>query len=843
MIKKTLLTLTFCAVAGSAFAQIGTDAPWMESFAENPRAAKFQDIQEAFYAYWADKDETVKGSGYKPFKRWESINQNFLNPDGTLMTSQQQLQGWRDKVSMRINREDSGDWQSVGPLSHLETGSWSPGQGRVNAMAVDPNNDDILYVGAPNGGLWKSTDAGTNWEPLTDDLPQIGVSAIMVDPNDSNIIYIGTGDDDAGDSDGVGVLKSLDGGETWDFTGLNETNSPLSFNEIFIHPTDSNILWTSSSSGVYKTTNGGDDWTLVRSGNIRDMRVQPGNPDILYCVSSNRFYKSVDGGDTWSLRTDGTPNGAVNRLTIDVTPANPDVVYIFAANGNNQFKGIYKSTDAGETFTLTSNGDPGVFDGSSQSWYDFAFAVSDTDENIIFTGVLNVWRSTNSGASFVRINNWSSPEQPSYTHADIHNLRYINGKLYCGSDGGIYVSENNGVVFTDLTENLAIGQFYRIDVAKDDSQIIAGGLQDNGGYGRSNNQWHNFYGADGMNVVIDPQDSNKMTGLIQGGGGPYITEDGGASLATNGFPNGPDSGDWITPLGYSKDGRVIGAYRSIWEFNPVTLSWSRLSSTVAAGGTVKHMALDPSDDDIMYVAYSNTLRQSVNGGTSFTTLATSFSSDITWVDVDGEDNRILYVTTRGANGRVFKITLDDDDISEVDDIDDITGSLPNIPKLVIKNQNNHSDNPLFLGTSIGVWRYDDVTEDWTPFDNGLPNVTVRDLEINYTDGNITAGTYGRGIWQSAIPQEALSVDSFSSNSLRIFPNPSNGIFNLQWRSAGNSLVTEINVYDITGKRVLSSKVTDGSLSSAVDLSSVSAGIYLLKMQIEGVEVTKKLVVR
>ncbi len=694
MIKNTLLAFLFFSL-GTVGAQTGSNAPWMQAFQDNPKEAKFEDIQEAFYAYWADKDETVKGSGYKPFKRWESINQNFVNPDGTVMNNLQQLQGWRKKVTMRSSQENSGDWQSVGPLSHLETGSWSPGQGRVNAMAVDPNNANVLYVGAPNGGIWKSIDTGINWEPLTDDLPQIGVSAIVVDPNDSDIIYIGTGDDDAGDSDGVGVLKSTDGGTTWDFTGLNENNSPFSFNEIFIHPTNSNILWTSSSSGVYKTVNGGDDWTLVRGGNIRDLRVQPGNPDVLYCVSPNRLYKSEDGGDTWSLRTNGTPTGA-SRLTIDVTPANPDVVYIFAADNINQFKGIYKSTDAGESFNLESNGDPGVFDGSSQSWYDFAFAVSDTDEDVLFTGILNIWRSTNGGASFSQVNSWSNPGQASYTHADIHNLRYIDGKLFCGSDGGIYVSENDGAVFTDLTENLAIGQFYRIDVAAQDSQIIAGGLQDNGGYGRSNNQWHNFYGADGMNVVIDPQDANRMSGFIQNGGGPYISENGGVSLSTNGYPSGPDSGDWITPLDYSKDGRLIAAYRSIWEFDPISRTWSQLSNPVAFGNSVRHMALDPNDDDIMYIAYSNVLRQSINGGTTFTTLATSFVDDINWIDVDAEDSTILYVTTRGTSGRVYKITLDNNNIQEVDDINDITGSLPNIPKLVIKNQGNHSDNPLFL---------------------------------------------------------------------------------------------------------------------------------------------------
>jgi photosystem II stability/assembly factor-like uncharacterized protein len=831
--KKKILLATALLFSSLAFAQLGADAPWMQSFTDNPRQAKFQDIQNAFEAYWADKDETKKGSGYKPFKRWESLQQDFLNPDGTVISGQQHVDAWRQKNANRNSQVDNGDWESVGPYSHLETGSWSPGQGRVNSMAVDPNNSSTYFVGTPAGGFWKSTDAGTNWEILTDNLPQLGVSAIAIDPANSNIMYLGTGDDDAGDSNGIGVLKTIDGGVTWNFTGLNETNSPSAFSEIFIHPTDSDVLWTSSASGLFKTTDAGNTWTRTRTGNIRDLRLKPGNPDVLYIASSTTIFKSTDAGETWQAKTTGTPTGT-SRLAIDVTPANPEIVYIFAADKNNNFKGIYKSEDAGESFILTSPGAPDVFDGASQSWYDFAFAVSDIDENEIYTGVLNVWRSIDSGASFSRLNNWSSPNQPSYTHADIHNLRFLDGKLFCGSDGGIYVSEDRGVNFADLTEGLAIGQFYRIAVAPQNSSLMAGGLQDNGGYARTNDTWHCYYGADGMEIAIDPNDPNNIYGLIQSGGGPYVSNNGGASLTTSNFPSAPDSGNWITPFEFTADGRLLGAYTSLYEFNTTAATWTIVSNPL--GDRVDYLAPDPNEESRIYIAINRQLRMSTDGGSTFSTLAT-LSSDISWIDVDSDEDDLIYVTTRGSGGSVYRGVISGSTI----DLEDITGSLPNIPKIVVKHQPEHTDNPLYLGTTLGVWRYDDAVNDWAPFDENLPSVIVRDLDINIEDSNITAATYGRGIWQSAIASEPLSVDSFDVTTFKVGPNPSNGRFELQW---ANSTNTSFTVYDITGKQVLTiATLPSGTKTHRLDMSSYATGMYILQASMDGRTVAKKLIIK
>ena len=747
---KKLLLLGFCLVTGVSVAQIGTSAPWMETFNNPNRITEptFQEIVNAFELYWEDKDETVKGSGYKPFKRWESFHQNYLNDDGTVMSQKQLWDVWQEvNSSSRAAQADDSDWVNIGPLTHTNTGSWSAGQGRVNAMAVDPTNPAVIYIGAPAGGIWKSTDTGATWTPLTDQLPQIGVSGIAIDPTDSNIIYIATGDDDAGDSTSVGVMKSTDGGVTWNTTGLNESNSPLTMNEIYFDPADNKILWLATSEGVYKTIDSGLNWENKITGNFDDLKVKPGSSDIVYAATTNRVYRSLDAGETWTNVSAGVITGAA-RLVLDVTPANPEVLYVFKSDTGFGSGSIFKSTDSADTFVETFTGGQDIFQ-STQAWFDMAFAVSDTNEDEIYTGILNVWKSTNGGANFTQLNSWDSPNQAAYTHADIHNLRFINGTLYCGSDGGIYTSTDGGASFTSITDGLAIGQFYRIDVAATDASLISGGLQDNGGYARLNEQWQNYYGADGMENVFDPNDPSRVYGFIQSGGGPYFSNNGGASLA--GAFNSPETGNWITPLAFAKDSKLYAGYTSVYELDFCSNSWVQRSSSF--GTRIDHLETDPNNAEIMYVAVDNQLYKSSDSGENFD-FVTNFSNNISSLEVKYGDSSTIYIVTAGTSGRVYQGTITGADIVATE----ITGSLPEVPKLVIKHQNVHSENPLYLGTALGVWRYDDITNDWETFDNGLPNTAVRDLDINESNGILTAATYGRGIWQTNIDTEPIALD-------------------------------------------------------------------------------------
>ena len=215
-------------------------------------------------------------------------------------------------------------------------------------MYEDPNTATTLYIGTPAGGIWKSIDSGVNWSPLSDELPQIGVSGIAVDHTNSNVIYIATGDKDAGDTYSIGVLKSTDGGVTWNTTGLSFANTSTRAGDIMMHPTNNQILLCATSAGLYKTSNGGTTWSVVQTGSFAQgsIRFKPNDPTTVYAVNYNRFYRSTNTGDSFSTVITGLPVNS-GRLILDVTPANANYVYILSATTGNAFQGIYRSTNSG----------------------------------------------------------------------------------------------------------------------------------------------------------------------------------------------------------------------------------------------------------------------------------------------------------------------------------------------------------------------------------------------------------------------------------------------------------------------------------------------------------------
>jgi photosystem II stability/assembly factor-like uncharacterized protein len=793
MKKATLLLIIFqCSFA---FSQFNPIAPWMDNVQKRDnKEATIDEIKLAFDAYWQDKNHKAKGSGYKPFMRWETHWRNKVDENGYLMTPAQMLDAWNQKRERTLSRNeilnDISNWEPLGPFNHINTGSWSSGQGRVNVVVVDPNNPNTIYIGAPAGGIWKSTDAGQNWIPLSDYLPQIGVSGIAIDHTNSNIIYIATGDKDASDTYSIGVLKSTDGGLTWNTTGLTFNNTSTVAADIFMHPNDPMTLWVATSAGLFKTSNGGTTWTNNLSGNVKDLKLKPGNPNIVYAVTNNRFYRSINGGDSFTMITSGMPANS-GRLIIDVTPANPEYVYVLSARTNWSNQGLYKSTNSGINFTVTEN-TVDIFE-ANQAWFDLALAVSDTNPEEVYTGVLNIWKSTDGGNTFTKVNNWSNPFQATYTHADIHFLRFYDGILYCGSDGGVYVSSNNAASFTDLTATAQIGQFYRISVSKQSSSKIAGGLQDNGGYALSNNQWKNYYGADGMETAIDPNNSNKYYGFIQSGGGLYFTNNAGASLSGSiGAPN-DENGNWITPLVINSVGEIYAGYSSLYKLSGNF--WQNVSENTSFDGNIELIVIDPSNDDIMYIADGQDLYKSTNRGVTFDFLFT-FSSNITSLDINVHNNNMIYITCSGINGVVSR------SVNAGLSFANFAQGLPPIGRNVIKHQSNHPLNPVYLGTTLGVYYRDDSINSWIPYDTNLPNVTVTDLEINVLDGKIIASTYGRGVWQSPIPSQ-LAENEIAllkiENPLATGINCNTNSLSFLIKNTGSTTITDFTLnYSING---------------------------------------------
>jgi hypothetical protein len=468
------------------------------------------------------------------------------------------------------------------------------------------------------------------------------------------------------------------------------------------------------------------------------------------------LFQVTDSGNTFVTATNSSGAPTSGRLLMDVTPANPEVVYILSANSN----GIYKSINGGNTFTQSSN-TVNIFE-SNQSWYDLALAVSPTNENEIYTGCLNIWRSLNGGNTFSKRNNWSSPTSPRYTHADIHYLRFFGNRLYCGSDGGVFVSDDNSASFTNITASAQIGQFYKIAVSSQSASKMVGGLQDNGGHAYSDSQWKNYYGADGMDTAVDPNNSNLFYGFIQNGSSLYISNNAGNSSSGGvGAPAG-ENGNWITPLKINSTGEVFAGYSELYKLTGN--SWVQQNTSGFGSGNMNLISIDPLNINNMYVSFGNSLFKSTDKGINFDNVYDA-PSTITSISVHSSNSNIIYITTQGTNGQAMK------SVDGGNNFTSINTGLPNIGKNIIVHQGQNSLNPLFVGTSLGVYYRDDSMSQWEPFDINLPNVSVTDLDINLEDKKITAATYGRGVWQADIEVEVPTNDVKLSEILS--PNSTN----------------------------------------------------------------------
>lgn len=767
----------------------------------------FKEKSKKLETYFSDINTDKKGSGYKPFKRWEYHWSYYLQEDGTIARPDYLWDAWRQKNELAKSSKITSNWNDVGPFDQ----SSKSGQGRINTVVVDPNNATTIYVGAPAGGLWKSTDDGINWTPLTDDLPQIGVSGIAIDPNNSNIIYISTGDDDAGDSYSIGVLKSTDGGATWSTTGAI-MGEPISSNEIVIDPTNSSKIWIATSNGLFLSPDAGATWVQKQSGHIRDFKLKPGDPNTIYAVSSNRFYKSTDGGNSFSSLSTGVPAiDSTGRLRVEVTPAAPNNVYLVASrtqSNNWAFLGVYESSNSGSTFSKTLESDD-IF-GSSQAWYDLALAVSDSDPDIIHVGVLDIWKSINKGDNFTKSNDWRVVNE-SFTHADIHFMRYYNGVLYTGTDGGVYRSTDQGETFTDLTENLSISQFYKVTVSKQNSAKLAGGLQDNGGFSFSNSIWHNYHGGDGMDAASDPNDENTFYGFLQFGSALSVTNDGGLT-SNQFFVPGPSQGNWVTPLVINKSSELYAGYSQLYRLDNNS-SFAQVSDHSFIGN-LEAIEIDPSNNNNIFVSNGTMLYVSNDKGVTFTNRAapqTGISGvNISSIEVHNSNSNIVWVTTSGTGnsqfpssgytgGSVYKSTDGGQTFTN------ITDNLPGESKFVVRHHPFTTNNSIYVGTALGVYHRNDDTDTWEVFSTNLPNVAVTDLEINPYDNTITASTYGRSVWQSALP--AITLPANDADLIAI-ASPNNSV-------ACGSVSSSINVVN-NGTNPLTSLTINYNIDGGTD---------------------------
>jgi photosystem II stability/assembly factor-like uncharacterized protein len=618
-------------------------------------------------------------------------------------------------------------WTPLGPFDAIG----GTNLGRVNAIAFDPASPKIIYIGAADGGLWKSPDNGATWTPLTDHLPTLSIGDIAIDPAAPKNIYIATGDAFGygnpfwGGTYSMGVWRSTNGGTSWSPTGLTlAVGQTRTIRRLAMHPTNPKILMAATSAGLFRTADAGTTWTSIWNTSTFDVEFNPADGNTVYATTT-QVHKSTNAGVSFAALS---ANCAGARYNIELSKANPNTLYTLCTNGT-----VQKSTDAGATWSTTTA--PGV---TLYGYYDNVLAVSPSDANVVIVAGFNMRKSTNGGTS------WSSV--PVAGHVDNHCVRFAPGSsttIFSGNDGGLFRTTDGGSTWASLNKGLAITQFYRLGLSKKTAGLLTAGAQDNGNMKLGAGTWTNITNADGMGGFIDFSNDNNVYAAIQYGG-LFRSTNGGSTWAPI---STPASGAWVTPFIQSPTvaNTIYAATDKVYKSVDQGTTWAPISGTLSGVSQFTILKVH-SKPDFLLAGDGNKLYRTTNGGTSWTDItgtlpvAANYLTDAVMSD---NDPQMMWVTFSGYNAgeKVYKST--DGGATWTN----ISGLLPNIPINCVVYENK-AKNPIYIGTDAGVYYTRDGLPIFIPLKLGLPNVIVDELEIHYATKKIVAATYGRGLWQS-----------------------------------------------------------------------------------------------
>jgi photosystem II stability/assembly factor-like uncharacterized protein len=700
------------------------------------------------------------------FKRWSHwIEPRVKESGGQFEALSEGISRAIAEQKRAVTERTEANWTLIGPKSTAIGG----GNGRVNAVRVHPTNPNIVFACSPAGGVFKSTNSGSSWAAISDDIALLGATDVAFDPTNPDIIYLLTGDGEAGDAVSTGIYKSTNGGNSWSPTGLTfAINNRRLLSKIII---DSNTgtLIAGGSAGIFRSVDGGTNWTQTTTKSVRDLEFQPNNPLIVYAggYGSNGFLRSTDGGVTWATIT-SIPTSGVIRVAVAVTALDPNYVYCLIGNNTDYgLKGVYLSTDGGLTFTLKSSS-PNILgwnasgsDSGGQSWYDLSLTVDPSVKSTIYVGGVNIWKSTSSGATWSCIAHWSGSGAP-YVHADNHDMMFAGSTLWVANDGGVFSSANGGATWSDKSSNLPIAQMYGFGQSSTDANIIVSGHQDNGTNMTINGgtSFFEILGGDGMQCFVDGTSNNNVFASIYYGD-LYRSTNGGNTF-TNIYT--VPGADWVTP--WMQDPSVSttlyaggsGIYRSI---NSGT-AWSAISASLNIG-TILHLDVAISNNQNIVASSNTRVMKTINGGTSWTEITTGLPANVSIQSVrfSPTDLNKIYVCLASYSGNSLYCSTNGGSTWE-----NISSGLPALPANCLAF---HSNGDIYCGTDLGVYCLTTATTSWKSYSNGMPGVAITDLDIFKPTGKLRASTYGRGLWESPLdginapPSVTITSPTYNAN--------------------------------------------------------------------------------
>ena len=848
--NRLRLTILFCFFNIISFSQI-----WEDDLLKTNPNPTIQEKSIAFEEYRATHPYT-KGNGFKPYAREMDFILERSSESGEFKADALFKEWEKIQESNAYSKTSSqSNWISKGPINTpiiLSNGK-KRGNGRVNCIAFDPVDPDIIWIGSPAGGLWKSVDGGNNWTTNTDNLPVIGVSSIAIDPTNTQNMLIVTGDAHATDTYSIGILKSTDGGNSWNTTSLSyNINQEKRINKVIINPVYPDSVFAVTNDNIMISTDAGANWqTVGLGGRWRDIEFKPGTPSTIYAArqssGGSNVYRTTDGGANWSVINNGVASSGKYRPLIAVTPDNPEVIYALYSASDYSLHGLYKSSDAGNNWTLQSNS-PNILgrdtDGTStggQSWYDLSLAVSTNDENLLYVGGINLWKTIDGGQAWTINASSGNGSNYSYMHVDQHAAEFnpLNHVAYAGNDGGFYKYMENLNTWVDISDGLEISQFYNLGLSQSNPNRIVAGAQDNGTEMLTNSTWDAIMGGDGMECKIDHYDDNIIYAEYQYGG-IRKTNNGGNNW--NNIKPVSYEGGWNTPyeMHSSNNNLIVIGYEEVYRSETAGAIWDSISYNVSGGQALKSIALAPSEEDYIYAATYSSIKVTKDAGATWVNIKPGIPNyNITDVTVANNNPDRVWVTLSQYNSSHKIYESIDGGLNWIN----ITATgLPNLPVNCIVYQHSTNDD-LYVGTDVGVYYKNNTMTDWVPFMNGLPNVIVKELEIHYTEGTISAATFGRGVWKSTLNTQPLSISENNIKSFDIYPNPATEqiTINITSNIINNLTAT---IYSITGQSILEKEVS--STSTVINTANLAKGYYILKLSNKkgsSVSIRKNLIIK
>lgn len=768
--------------------------------------------------------------------------------------------------NMLTGKDFDAVWTLAGPINI---------EGRITTVAIHPTNQQVVYAGCANGGIWKSTNFCQTWFSVFDNQNTSSIGSIAINPINPDEIYCGTGESNSLRSyyPGTGMYKSTNGGQIWNFIGLPNS---FSIGNIAINPLNPSELYVAAMGylrrrnperGIYKSMNGGMNWTqslyIADSVSAVDVVINPQNPNKVFAAMWERLrredyikyggvksglYITTNSGANWNLITNGFPNNnsTLGRISLDINKSLPDIMYALISLTSGSTGGLYKSTNGGDLwFAVSTSHVPS----SSYAWFNRCVRSNPSNPNTVYGGGLYTHRSTNGGVTMTQISN---------EHVDQHAIEFApsnNNYVVFGNDGGIEYSTNGGSTWIN-SHTLPISQFYAGDINYTNPVDIAGGLQDNGCVRSSTGalgSFVDFSGGDGFYVVYDYQNPQRMYGSTQNGG--LIRSTNGGTSFTSGT-SGLDLTytNWMTPYVLDKNNPLTiycGTYKVFKSQNGMS-SWTAISPDLANAhvanlGTITTVDVSKSNPNVIYCGTDDAnVWVTTNGGMNWNKINAGLPYRwVTRVTIHPDSANVCYVTLSG-----YKVDSTGSHIFRTSNYGanwiSIKGNLPDAPvnDVIIYP---YDYNTLFIATDICVMYTTNMGGSWSMLGTGFPtNVPCHDLTFHPPTNKLIVWTHGRSAFSINITPTGLGQEKKGEMNFRLkqnYPNPFNQltIINYELKIKSNVL---LKIYNIEGKEVatlVNEQKQPGSYEVRWNAADFSSGIYFYKLTAGDFSETKRMI--